>query len=198
MATASVVDTRNLEWKNNNVGSKLLSAMGWKDGMKVGKRSRVTTTTTSSTTEGSCINNDDDCQLVSSEGLRIIKRQDGLGIGATSFALGEASSRHSHVGDFTSVLESLQQYHTTKMMLTAFVVVAGSVVVHDSGVLVHFVVDHSLSTDFCCCCCGCSTSLSYGTSNTALNALPWMLMMLSMTICTCTSTIQSCHQNCYL
>ena len=49
MATTRV-DTRNLEWKNNNVGSKLLSAMGWTDGTKVGKRARMMMSSTTTTT----------------------------------------------------------------------------------------------------------------------------------------------------
>ena len=46
----------------------------------------------------------------STEGIRVTKRQDGLGIGAEGNALREASSRYNHVGDFASVLASLQQH----------------------------------------------------------------------------------------
>ena len=79
MATTRV-DTRNLEWKNNNVGSKLLSAMGWTDGTKVGKRARMMMSSTSTTTEEE--NNSSGGTAVvdaaASEGLWITKRQDGL------------------------------------------------------------------------------------------------------------------------
>lgn len=134
MATTRI-DTRNLEWKNNNVGSKLLAAMGWKDGMAVGKRARTTSTAPMNgnnvnvvgdgamndavaTASNSTVGNDDaELQSTlagqhSTEGLRIVKRKDGLGIGADSFPLREASSRHNHVADFATVLSSLQHHHS--------------------------------------------------------------------------------------
>ena len=114
-------DTRNMAWRKSNVGSKLLSKMGWSDGQAVGKRQRRSTVVTSSddanqnddvtmNTSGSnintaCISNS------SSEGLRVMKRQDGLGIGATaaSSAYSNASNAVQHVQDYVDVLALLQQ-----------------------------------------------------------------------------------------
>ena len=92
MAQAQV-DTRNLEWKDNNVGSKLLQKMGWKDGQAIGKRR--------------LLHSDSN---VSSEGLRVRKRANGLGLGASSDAAA-AHSGISHAADFTHVLQSLQEAH---------------------------------------------------------------------------------------
>lgn len=85
-------DHRNLHWKDNNVGLNLLQKMGWKDGQGIGKRAATTT---------------------SSEGMRITKRQDSLGIGAKSATatLAEASSRSTHTKDFEGVLQKLHQHH---------------------------------------------------------------------------------------
>lgn len=97
-------DTRNLEWKNNNIGSKLLNSMGWKDGMAVGKNKKTTTIVEEE-------NNNQQQSDFSTEGIRVTKRQDGLGLGATSNVIGEVSNRHNHVADFASILSSLQQHH---------------------------------------------------------------------------------------
>lgn len=99
MSTATVatrVDTRNLEWKDNNLGSKLLQKMGWKDGQAVGKRQR---------------RSDGDNPgggIATSEGLRVVKRQDGLGIGAPTAAI-LASQNHHHVDSFAALLADLKQ-----------------------------------------------------------------------------------------
>lgn len=98
-------DTRNLEWKNNNIGSKLLNSMGWKDGMAVGKNKKTITIV---------VDEEEHQQQqidYSTEGIRVTKRQDGLGLGATSNVIGEVSNRHNHVADFASILSSLQQHH---------------------------------------------------------------------------------------
>lgn len=88
-------DTRNLQWKFDNVGSKLLSKMGWKDGQAVGKRQRK---------KG---------ETIEGEGMRVSKRQDGLGLGAAASAgaFAAASTATRHVEDFSSVLAALQQEH---------------------------------------------------------------------------------------
>jgi hypothetical protein len=107
----SVVDTRNMAWRSSNVGSKLLSKMGWSDGQAVGKRQRSSlTTNTIVVTE-----NDNDTSRVTtstfnSEGLRVMKRQDGLGLGATavSAAYTNATNSIQHVQDYVNVLASLQ------------------------------------------------------------------------------------------
>jgi len=99
-------DTRNLQWKTNNRGSKLLQKMGWKEGQAVGKRRRreeaqekqqgATTATTTTT---------------STEGLRVVKRQVGLGIGAESRPL--AAKELAQVQNFSSLLAQLQEEHGT-------------------------------------------------------------------------------------
>ena len=124
-------DTRNMAWRKSNVGSKLLSKMGWSDGQAVGKRQRRSTqvvtavsshsdannqneeeegtTSTTTTTINSVSSNYFPCS--SSEGLRVMKRQDGLGIGATaaSSAYSNASNAVQHVQDYVNVLALLQQ-----------------------------------------------------------------------------------------
>lgn len=94
MAQAKV-DSRNLEWKDNNVGSKLLQKMGWKDGQGIGKRR--------------LLKSESD---VSSEGLRVRRRADGLGLGASSQAASQSST--SPVADFADVLNKLQEEHGAK------------------------------------------------------------------------------------
>lgn len=85
------VDTRNLEWKDNNVGSKLLQKMGWKDGEGIGKRRLLKSDSN-----------------VSSEGLRVKRRAEGLGLGASSQM---AQQSISHAADFAQVLHTLQEEH---------------------------------------------------------------------------------------
>ncbi len=108
-------DNRNMAWRKSNVGSKLLSKMGWSDGQAVGKRQRRATVLASETnnseeapTAKSVQNSDTAC---SGEGLRVMKRQDGLGIGATaaSSAYSNASNAVQHVQDYVNVLALLQQ-----------------------------------------------------------------------------------------
>jgi hypothetical protein len=86
------VDTRNLDWKDNNVGSKLLQKMGWKDGQSIGKRRLLQ-------------KGESD---VSSEGMRVKKRAVGLGLGATTQMVRQTVS---HTADFVHVLKSLQEEH---------------------------------------------------------------------------------------
>jgi hypothetical protein len=95
------VDTRNLEWKDNNVGSKLLQKMGWKDGQGIGKRRMLLNKSESN---------------VSSEGLRVRKRVDGLGLGASSNAAVVHAASVSHVSDFANVLKSLQDEHRSSSL----------------------------------------------------------------------------------
>lgn len=91
MSQATVADTRNLEWKNSNVGAKLLQKMGWKEGQAVGRRQDNTTNT-------------------SSEGLRLLKRNEGLGIGASSTTV---NNNHHPVEHFSSLLVQLNNEHTS-------------------------------------------------------------------------------------
>lgn len=100
------VDTRNIEWKSNNVGSKLLQKMGWKDGQAVGKRQREES-------KNKTGNPDSDIKQVSSEGLRVVKRQTGLGIGAKATGLFN-SENHQHVATFSSLLRDLNEVHPTE------------------------------------------------------------------------------------
>lgn len=86
------VDTRNLEWKSNNVGAKMLEKMGWKNGQAVGKRQR------------------EDGQSISTEGLRVQKRSEGLGIGAAS-KIDIKSNLHAQ--NYAQVLASLKSEHAT-------------------------------------------------------------------------------------
>jgi G-patch domain len=101
-AAAVKSDKRNLEWKSNNVGSRLLSKMGWKDGQAVGKRQR------------------EKGLEIHGEGLRVVRRQEGLGIGAASQAgaFARASSATQHVQEFATLLESLQRDHPTAISKT--------------------------------------------------------------------------------
>ena len=78
-------DTRNLEWRKNNVGSALLQKMGWKEGQGIGKRANTNTTA-----------------------LRALRRQEGLGLGAKIESQGGDSDRSGH---FASVLKQLQVHH---------------------------------------------------------------------------------------
>ena len=102
-AVAKREDTRNLAWRADNVGSKLLQRMGWKDGQAVGKRQR--------NLDSSFVNNNEDGEaVVSSEGIRVVKRKDGLGLGAQSSNLYNAEQHH-HVGHFSNLLSELQKHH---------------------------------------------------------------------------------------
>ena len=58
MTIVNTVDKRNTEWRDNNIGSKLLGKMGWKEGSGIGLRNKNVTA------------------------LRAVIRQVGLGIGA--------------------------------------------------------------------------------------------------------------------
>ena len=116
-------DTRNMAWRTSNVGSKLLSKMGWSDGQAVGKRQRLTTVVT--TNDSNKNDNYDigeattkreinaNTATSSSEGLRVMKRQDGLGIGASaaSSAYSNASNAVQHVQDYVDVLALLKPKH---------------------------------------------------------------------------------------
>ena len=98
MSAATKEDTRNTAWRSNNVGSRLLQKMGWKDGQAVGKRQQEQQTGAESV-------------KVSGEGLRVIKRQDGLGLGAQQTGLLAPSAQPHHVQQFSDVLSNLQQSH---------------------------------------------------------------------------------------
>jgi hypothetical protein len=89
-------DVRNLEWKKANVGSKLLSKMGgWQEGQAIGKRQRQRD------------------EVSDGQGLRVMKRPDGWGIGHDSTATNAAAAAAlPHVNDFTNVLASLRRQHT--------------------------------------------------------------------------------------
>jgi hypothetical protein len=102
-AAARPADTRNLHWKSNNVGLKLLEKLGWKEGQAVGKRQR----------QDMSANGDGngDAPEVSSEGLRVVQRANGLGLGASSRAESLASSHH--VQHFSNLLEELKEHHPT-------------------------------------------------------------------------------------
>ena len=120
-STAMVVgtDTRNMAWRTSNVGSKLLSKMGWSDGQAVGKRQRIRSAVVASNDDSNNSNGESTESLSnakstssnSGEGLRVIKRQDGLGIGATasSSAYSNASNAVQHVQDYVNVLALLNQ-----------------------------------------------------------------------------------------
>jgi G-patch domain len=122
-------DTRNLHWKQNNVGSKLLQKMGWVDGQAVGKRQRnrgqakedernrspiavAPETETVNAAHNSPPPENSSQDFVSSEGLRIMKRRDGLGLGASSQDAAVALSSSSNaVHNLSSVLQQLQAHH---------------------------------------------------------------------------------------
>ena len=76
------------------MGSKLLQKMGWKDGQGIGRRR--------------FLKSESD---VSSEGLRVRRRAEGLGLGASSQAAAQSSI--SHASDFAQVLSALQEEHAT-------------------------------------------------------------------------------------
>jgi G-patch domain len=95
-----MADRRNLDWKTNNVGSKLLAKMGWKDGQGVGKRCRDD-------------EDDDEKKMISTEGIRVKRRQANLGLGATtnhSAVLGTVSGSN-HAEDFAQALVEFQKIH---------------------------------------------------------------------------------------
>lgn len=86
MTIVQTEDTRNQEWRNSNVGSKMLAKMGWTEGSGIGKRNVNTTA------------------------LRAVKRQEGLGIGAKRQTEGGPSES---TGTFAAVLANLQAHHGT-------------------------------------------------------------------------------------
>jgi hypothetical protein len=113
-ALALPPDQRNLHWKSSNIGAKLLGKMGWKDGQAVGKmRRRLDETdaaaagdrTTAPAAAAAAVG-----RHVSSEGLRIARRAEGLGVGAERAARAP-SAVHGGSGDvhrdFASVLARL-------------------------------------------------------------------------------------------
>jgi hypothetical protein len=131
-----LLDTRNLHWKQNNVGSRLLQKMGWSDGQAVGKRQRSQRSSTSppffsssssshyyssssSTSNNNKSNNNDATEHqnhrhkplhFSSEGLRIVKRREGLGLGASHQPYTVDSSYA--VQNLSNILQQLQkEYH---------------------------------------------------------------------------------------
>jgi hypothetical protein len=109
-ALALPPDQRNLHWKSSNIGAKLLGKMGWKDGQAVGKmRRRLDETdaaaagdrTTAPAAAAAAVG-----RHVSSEGLRIARRAEGLGVGAERAARADGGSGDVH-RDFASVLARL-------------------------------------------------------------------------------------------
>ena len=86
------IDPRNLEWKADNIGSKLLEKMGWREGQAVGKRQREKGLTTTG------------------QGLRAVQRREGLGLGAT-IVTAFNQDQPQHVGDFGQVLAALREQH---------------------------------------------------------------------------------------
>ena len=90
----ATTDTRNLHWKQNNVGSTLLQKMGWKQGQAIGNKRRQK----------------EDEGEVSSEGLKIVKRPDGLGLGAANKPNLESTGHDS----FHQILQNLKQEHSVE------------------------------------------------------------------------------------
>jgi hypothetical protein len=86
MTIVDTEDTRNIEWRNNNVGLSLLQKMGYKDGEGIGKRNQNNTA------------------------LRALKRKPGLGLGAKIESEGGNSESSNH---FSSILANLQVHHKT-------------------------------------------------------------------------------------
>jgi hypothetical protein len=84
MTIVATEDTRNIEWRKNNIGANLLQKMGWQEGQGLGKNG------------GSVV------------ALRAVKRQDGLGIGAKMNSEGGKSESTNH---FAAVLANLQTHH---------------------------------------------------------------------------------------
>lgn len=89
-------DTRNLHWKKANVGLKLLEKMGWKDGQAVGKRQRQDP-------DGTGV-------AMSTEGIRVVKRSTGLGLGASAVEAQKLAQSH-HTAGFKNLLEELNEQH---------------------------------------------------------------------------------------
>ena len=90
MATPTTADTRNLQWKSNNVGSKLLAKMGWTEGEGIGKR------------------RSDEKDKVSTEGLRAVRRAESLGLGASKV---QAVASTEAVSTYQDLLKSLKEEH---------------------------------------------------------------------------------------
>ena len=103
ISSSSTPDQRNLQWKSSNIGAKLLGKMGWKDGQAVGKRQRKV--------GGGHDGNNGGQNDVSSEGLRLKKRADGLGVGAEMSMPSHALGNNDLHADFSSVLASLSQHN---------------------------------------------------------------------------------------
>lgn len=91
---AAETDTRNLHWKQNNVGSTLLQKMGWKQGTAIGSKRLQK--------EGG--------DEVSGEGLKITKRPDGLGLGAARKANVETTGHDT----FHELLQNLKKEHPSE------------------------------------------------------------------------------------
>jgi hypothetical protein len=104
ISSSSTPDQRNLQWKSSNIGAKLLGKMGWKDGQAVGKRQRKGGEGDGRNAGGS---------NVSSEGLRLKKRVDGLGVGAEKSMPSHALGKNDVHTEFSSVLASVSQQHNS-------------------------------------------------------------------------------------
>jgi G-patch domain len=91
-STKAEPDTRNLQWRQNNVGSTLLQKMGWKHGEALGSKHRQK----------------DGGGSHSGEGIKVVKRQEGLGLGAETAVVNQESTSHA---SFSQLLETLKQEH---------------------------------------------------------------------------------------
>ena len=101
-------DTRNLRWKENNKGSTLLQKMGWKHGQALGSKKRRSQA--GSTEEGEDTTATQEEPHCSGEGLKIVKRAAGLGLGMSQKHL-DPNQSISH-GHFSQVLAALQVEHS--------------------------------------------------------------------------------------
>jgi G-patch domain len=106
ISSSSTPDQRNLQWKSSNIGAKLLGKMGWKDGQAVGKRQRHV---------GGGDDGNGGASNFSSEGLRLKKRIDGLGVGAEKSMPSHALGNNNLHADFSSVLASVSQEHNSSL-----------------------------------------------------------------------------------
>jgi hypothetical protein len=133
-SNSSTVDTRNMTWRQSNVGSKLLNKMGWSEGQALGKRQRRLRhpppveegAAATAATAGAAIEVDASKYSLppdspttpyfcNGEGLRMVKRPDQLGLGATaaSSIYARTTNAIQHVSEYVQILESLQPISTT-------------------------------------------------------------------------------------
>ncbi|CAB9507831.1 expressed unknown protein [Seminavis robusta] len=89
-------DTRNLHWRQNNKGSALLQKLGWKEGQALGSKHRRA-------------QEQDGVEEVSGEGLKVVKRKEGLGLGASALPAATQSTSHD---TFCALLKNLKKEHS--------------------------------------------------------------------------------------